>query len=49
MYAVALERTEYLEPLDDDSLADFIKSLRPEEAKELWTTLVQLHPRLTDL
>jgi hypothetical protein len=38
-----------VEPYEDDSLADFIKSLTLEQAASLWVARLAAHPHLADL
>ena len=49
MNAATSHREEDLAPHEDDSLADLIKTISPDEALDLWRTYVRLHPRLADL
>ena len=49
MNAVTLDPTTNPSADEDDSMADVIKSLTPNEAKALWAALVQLNPKLADL
>jgi hypothetical protein len=49
MITATSPREEELAPHEDDSLADLIKTITPEEASALWHTYVRLHPRLADL
>ena len=49
MYSVEQKQEEITDITEDDILADVIKSLTPQQADELWQTLVQLNPRLADL
>lgn len=49
MYSAELKQEEITDITEDDVLADAIKSLTPEQAEELWRTLVALNPRLAEL
>ena len=49
MNAVTLDPTANPGAHEDDSMADVIKSLTPNEANALWATLIQLNPKLADL
>jgi ABC-type Mn2+/Zn2+ transport system ATPase subunit len=46
---VTAEPIQAVDSYNDDSLADFIKSLTREQAAILWLTRLESHPQLADL
>jgi len=49
MYSAELKLEEITDIAEDDVLADVIKNLTPQQAEELWRTMVALNPKLAEL
>jgi hypothetical protein len=46
--STSLAAVDEFNSIQEDELAEFIKSLTAEEAEWLWLTMVQRNPRLAD-